>query len=148
MPWRSFIPLPSFEANGQPCQGTKGFDSICTFPHRLKECNFTFSLISKSNCPQFLPSLVCLCFSIMFQILAIARKISETNTTLISFLSSLFFSCGSAKLYFSDHFYFFPSNTSQGSLLPIKSFPKCGTLFVFISVVFPHEAETPAKQNE
>lgn len=40
-----------FEVNGHPCQGTKGFDSIGTFPHRFKEYNFSFLFHFKVKLP-------------------------------------------------------------------------------------------------
>lgn len=103
--------MPSLKVHGHPHQGAKGVDSICTFHHKLKDYIFTFFLISKSDYPQHLPSLICLCFSIVFQILAFACKVLETNTSLFYFLSSLSFSLSLAKLrYFKGHFcvFFFP----------------------------------------
>lgn len=127
--------MPSLKVHGHPHQGAKGVDSICTFHHKLKDYIFTFFLISKSDYPQHLPSLICLCFSIVFQILAIACKVLETNTSLFYFLSSLSFSLSLAKLrYFKGHFcvFFFPSNASSGSPLTIKSLLKGGFLFCFV----------------
>lgn len=120
----------SFEVNGHPCQGTKAFDSIGTFPHRFKEYNFSFSLISKSNCPQFLPSLVCLCFSIMFQILVIACKILEIDITHFFSLRSFLFPWPRWIVLFEWLLSFSPSNASQGLPFPLKSFSKGGILFV------------------
>ena len=102
---------------------------LAHFPTDIKSI-ISFSLISKSNCPQFLPSLVCLCFSIMFQILVIACKILETDSTHFFPLQSFLFPWLSWIVLFQRLLLFFLSNASLESLFPIKSFPKGGILFV------------------
>lgn len=109
--------------------------------------------MSKSNHPQFFPSLACLGLGTMFHTLAIACKVLETTQLSLLFFPLLSFflaqpncTISMATLIFSlqclvpeGH-----HSLSHHSLKISCSF----FLFSFKSILCPQEAEAPAKQNE
>lgn len=115
---------------------------LAHFPTDLKSIISLSSLISKSNCPQFLPSLVCLCFSITFQILAIACNVLETDTTHFFSLQSFLSPWPHRTVLCQWLLSFFPSNSSQESL-----FPKVGFCLFCCIYFLPSESQDSCKSK-